>query len=102
MRENIRSEKRTKKNYSIFDYLKFIIPSTIGALMLMIPFQYQGETIIAVALLASGFTALLSKALPLIILLFITFTAGLTVLYKLRKPNWIEKNVFLKDVSQAA
>lgn len=101
MKENIRSEARTKKDYSIIDYLKFIVPSAIGALLLMVPFQYNGETTIVVALLASTFTELLNKALPLIILLFIAFTAGLTVLYKVKKPDWIEKNAFLKEIAKA-
>ena len=51
--------KLVKKKYSFLDYLKFIVPSVIGVLLLMFPFQYKGETTIVVALLATKFTELL-------------------------------------------
>ena len=37
----------------ISDYLKFILPSLVGIFLLMVPFQYEGETTIMVALLAN-------------------------------------------------
>lgn len=92
--------KESEKNkYSIVDYLKFIIPSVIGILLLMFPFQYQGSTTIAVAVMASTLTDVFSKYLPAIILLFIGFTTLLTLLYKIVKPTFIEKNKFLKDIA---
>lgn len=88
-----------KGNYSVIDYLKFIIPSAFGVLLLMVPFQYKGETTIFVALLASALTNVLIGILPLIILLFITFTAGLTLIDKLVAPDWIQKNEFLSETA---
>ncbi len=92
-------EDKIKKKYSLIDYLKFIVPSAIGVLLLMVPFQYKGETTIVVALLASMFTDLLSNMLPFIILGFITFTAVLTIVYRLSKPKIIEENWFLKEIA---
>ncbi len=87
-----------KKKYLLTDYLKFIVPSILGVLLLMFPFKYEGETTIVVALLAGKLTALLDSVLPTIILSFITFTGIVTLLYKIFKPGIIEKNNYLKGI----
>nr|WP_300005976.1 YjiH family protein [Tissierella sp.] len=91
-------ENAMKKNYSIGDYLKFIIPSLIGVLMLMLPFKYEGDTTIMVALLAGKVTSFLGEALPWIIFGLISFTAIVTIIYKLSKPEIIERSEFLKGI----
>lgn len=90
--------KNVKKKFSTGDYLRFIIPSIVGILLLMFPFKYDGETTIVVALLASKMTGALESILPTIVLAFITFTGVVTLLYKISKPAIIEKNEFLKGV----
>lgn len=90
--------KLVKKKYSFLDYLKFIVPSVIGVLLLMFPFQYKGETTIVVALLATKFTELLGGVLPTVIFGFISFTAIVTVIYKMAKPKIIRENEFLKEL----
>lgn len=87
-----------KKKYSLVDYLRFIIPSVIGILLLMFPFQYQGKTTIVVALLAGKMTSGLESILPTVVLIFITFTGIVTVIYKLFKPAFIENNEFLNGI----
>ena len=82
----------------IFDYLKFIIPSLLGVFLLMVPFQYEGETTIMVALLASLLTERLDAVLPIIVLFLIGSSAVLTVTYRFFKPTFIETNRFLKDL----
>lgn len=86
------------ENYSLKDYLKFILPSIIGVLLLMFPFQYEGATTIVVALLATKFAEILGSALPRIVFAFISLTAILTVLDKVVKPAFIQKNRFLKQI----
>lgn len=93
-------EEDVVKKYSFVDYLKFIVPSVIGVLLLMVPFQYEGSTTIVVALLASKFTEILGAALPMIVLAFITFTAILTVTDKVAKPTFIQNNAFLKEIAE--
>lgn len=88
-------ENVNKKNYSILDYLKFIVPSFIGILLLMVPFQYDGDTTIVVALLASKMTLALSGILPTIVLGFIGLTFIGTVSYKLFQPKFIKNSQFL-------
>lgn len=82
----------------ISDYLKFIIPSLLGVFLLMVPFQYEGETTIMVALLASLLTERLDAVLPIIVLFLIGSSAVLTVTYRFFKPTFIETNRFLKDL----
>ncbi|WP_130808167.1 YjiH family protein [Senegalia massiliensis] len=86
------------QKYSLSSYLQFIIPSIIGILVLMVPFNYQGETTIVVALLASKLTSAAQNILPGIVLIFITITGIATVSYKLFKPSIIENNEFLKGI----
>ncbi|HSH35957.1 YjiH family protein [Schnuerera sp.] len=87
-----------KKKFTTGDYLKFIIPSIIGVLLLMFPFKYEGETTILVALLAGGLTNLLESILPTIIVIIIAFTGIMTLAYKKSKPAFIENSEFLKSV----
>lgn len=91
-------ENTMKQKYSIGDYLKFIVPSLIGVLLLMLPFKYEGDTTIMVALLAGKVTDLIGGALPGIIFGIIAFTAITTVIYKTSKPKIIEKSEFLKGI----
>lgn len=87
-----------EKNFSVADYLKFILPSLIGIISLMFPFKYEGETTIVVALLAGKLTELLEFILPTIVLLVIAFSSIMTLIYKLSKPNFIENSEYLKSI----
>ncbi|OLS03689.1 YjiH family protein [Tissierella creatinophila] len=91
-------KKLMKQKYSFMDYFKFIVPSIIGMLLLMFPFNYKGETTIAAALFAGWVTRALGKSLPSIIFIFIAFTAIVTLIYKTAKPNIIERSEFLKGI----
>lgn len=86
------------KRYTLTDYLKFIIPSLKGILLLMIPFQYEGETTITVALLAGKLTKVLEGVLPTIILLLISATGIFSLIYRIFKPGFLEKNDFLRSL----
>lgn len=84
--------------FKISDYLKFILPSLLGVFLLMVPFQYKGETTIMVALLARLLTDRLEEFLPAIVLLLIGLSAVFSLAYRLFKPKFIENNVFLKEL----
>lgn len=91
-------ENTLKQKYSLGDYLKFILPSLLGVLLLMVPFKYDGDTTIVVALLASKMTGALEEILPTIILGFITFTGIVSIIYKITKTSIIENNNLLKGI----
>ncbi len=88
-----------KKERTMKDYMKFILPSILGVILLMIPFNYQGETTIVVALLAELTTSLLENSLPYIIVFFMLITSILTISYKLFKPDFIENNDFIRGIA---
>lgn len=83
---------------SFKDYLRFILPSTIGILLFMIPFKYNGDTTITVALFSNIITQLFSDKLPFIITAFICITGILSIIYRLYKPSFIYKSNFLKSI----
>ncbi|MBS4536387.1 YjiH family protein [Clostridium sp. D2Q-14] len=64
----------------------------------MIPFNYDGETTIVVALLADKLTNYAFNILPTIVLILISFTTIVTLIYKLTKPSIIEESDFLKGI----
>ena len=72
--------------FKISDYLKFILPSLLGVFLLMVPFQYEGETTIMVALLARLLTDKLEGILPAIVLLLIGLSAVFSLAYRLFNP----------------
>ena len=86
----------------VSDYMKFIVPSLIGVLLLMVPFQYDGETTIMVALLANLLTARLDAILPTIILICIAISAIMTLVNKIAHPKFIQQNKFLKELFEVS
>ncbi len=91
-------EKVKKENFTLKEYLSFIVPSLFGVLMLMFPFSYKGETTIVVAFLSSQVTSMLSDVIPYIITMFTFVTALLTIWYYISRPKFIEENIFLKNI----
>lgn len=96
--EGIFLDSNLELGHKISDYLKFILPSFLGVLLLMFPFQYEGETTIMVALLANILTAKLEAFLPTIILLLITISSVMSLVYRFFQPKFIHKNKFLKEL----
>src|SRR5690625_382541 len=82
----------------VSDYLKFILPSLLGVFLLMVPFQYEGETTVMVALLANVFTEQFDAILPTIILALIAVSSVLTIAYRLFQPKWIQQSKFLREL----
>ena len=89
---------KNKKKHSVVDYSKFLIPSLIGVILFMIPFKYDGDYTIPVAILSGLFTNLLGESLPLIVTILVTFTGLMTIIYKLMKPEFMEKSKELKGL----
>lgn len=90
------------QNYSLGDYLKFIGPSVLGILLLMLPFKYEGETTIVVALLAGKMTEILESILPSIILGFIVFTGLVSLSHKIFKLFFVKKSDFLQEIFETS
>ena len=89
---------KIKKKHSGKDYSLFLIPSLIGILLFMVPFKYQGDFTIPVAMLSNAVAGFLEPALPLIITALITITGILTIIYKAAKPSFMEKSKEMKGL----
>lgn len=73
--------------------LKFIVPSLIGVLLFLVPFQF-GDTInIGMGLMAEGLQTLLGSALPAIAVVVLCLSVVVTVYAKLANPGWAKKGM---------
>lgn len=91
-------ENVVKRKLGFKDYLKFLIPSIIGILLLMFPFKYNGETTILVALLATKVTNIISKFIPTLVLIFVGITALGSIIYKVSHNEKIKNNSFVSGI----
>lgn len=91
-------ESKGRRQLTWNDYLKFIIPSILGILLFMTPLTHEGEMTILVALLSNAFSNALGDLIPVIVLIIITISALLTLIYRISKPNFIENSEFLKSI----
>jgi nucleoside recognition membrane protein YjiH len=73
--------------------LKFIVPSLIGVLLFLVPFQF-GDTInIGMGLMAEGLQTLLGSALPAIAVVVLCLSVVITVYAKLANPGWAQNGM---------
>jgi nucleoside recognition membrane protein YjiH len=68
--------------------LKFLIPSLIGVLLFLVPFQVGGTINIGMGLMADGLQTLLGSALPAIAVLVLCLSVVVTFYAKLTNPGW--------------
>lgn len=94
--ENVKKEKMT-----IGRIMKFLIPSIIGVLLLMVPFKKDGASTIMVSVISKGINKGIESVVPIyvLVLICIVISCALAIIYKLAKPAWIENNELLKEIS---
>lgn len=82
-------------------FLKFIVPSILGVLLLMTPFTVDGQTVVGVSLLSNWLNRSLQNFLsfPWLILICITISLALSFIYKATKASFIEENKLLKELA---
>ncbi|MEG3029858.1 MAG: nucleoside recognition domain-containing protein, partial [Oscillospiraceae bacterium] len=76
-------------------FYKFLIPSSVGAFLFIIPLWYGGNATLPIAFAASFLLGILKGAAPHIIYSLIAFSCLATSINKLYKPSYIQQNVFL-------
>ncbi|RUR33884.1 YjiH family protein [Vreelandella andesensis] len=74
--------------------LKFLIPSIIGVLLFLVPFQVGGSINIGMGLMADGLQSLLSAALPAIAMIVLCLSVVITLYVKIAKPGWAQSGHF--------
>ncbi|CAN0604927.1 unnamed protein product, partial [Ectocarpus sp. 12 AP-2014] len=77
--------------------LKFLIPSVIGVLLFLVPFQVGDSINIGMGMMADGLQALLGSALPAIAMAVLCLSVVVTLYAKLAKPTWAQSGPF-KDM----
>lgn len=94
--EGIKKEKLTIKKI-----LKFIIPSIIGVLLLMTPFEKDGSSTVMASVLSKAVNSGIDSIIPIYILVLICIFISciLALIYKISKPSFIENNEVLKNAA---
>lgn len=92
-------ESKNNKDYSnILATIKFLILSSLGIFLFMIPITKGDEVVIPVATLSTYVQEALGQSLPYIITAIIVVTAFFTIVTKVLKPKFIVKNNFLNSL----
>ncbi len=86
------------KDYTLKNYLLFIIPSLIGILLFITPVSTGDGTTIPIALLAGWVENLLASYLSFIMMMIIVITAICTLIGRLSKGKAYEKTPFFKGL----
>ena len=94
--KGIKKEKLTLKRI-----LKFIIPSIIGVLLLMTPFEKDGSSTVMASVLSKAVNSGIDSIIPIYILVLICIFISciLALIYKISKPSFIENNEVLKNAA---
>lgn len=88
----------SKNNKNLVTILKFILLSTLGVFLFMVPISRNGEIIIPVATLSSSLQSMLGDSLFYIVTVIIIITAIITTITKFLKPKFILENIFLNTL----
>jgi len=94
MKENGKKEK----GYSSEQFLRFLIPSLIGAAVFLLPIPKDGTFTIIIGLLSDFLRAVLKQQLPYIGMGLVCLSAALTFYAVVAKPDWITSNEFLRNL----
>lgn len=86
------------KKYKTTDILKFLIPSVLGIILLMCPFNYDGETTILVALLSTKVQDLIGDIIPTIIVVILYLSLIITTIYKFTNNKKLRENQLLTQI----
>lgn len=94
--KGIKKEKLTLKRI-----LKFIIPSIIGVLLLMTPFEKDGSSTVMASVLSKAVNSGIDSIIPIYILVLICIFISciLALIYKISKASFIENNEILKNAA---
>lgn len=87
-----------KRTYSLGTYLKFIIPSMLGVILLMVPFSLNGEITLLVAVWADFIEKYLGTYMPSVAVGLISISFLGVMFTKAFQPQFILGNDFLRNL----
>ncbi|WP_453989680.1 YjiH family protein [Bacillus nitroreducens] len=91
-------QQKYQEKPNVFSYLQFLIPSIIGILLFIIPFQYKDSFTIPVAILAGIVQDWLGGSIPYIMTGLISITGIISLISLFVKPAFITKSPFLSGL----
>lgn len=74
--------------------LKFLLPSIIGVLLFLVPFQTGESVNIGMGMMADGLQTLLGEGLPLIAMVVLCISVAVTLYVKVANPAWAQGGHF--------
>lgn len=86
------------KPYTTTQFLRFLIPSLIGAAVFLMPIPKDGTITIVIGILSDSLRGLLKEQLPYIGMTIVSFSAIMTIFSIFLKPKWVTENHFLRDL----
>lgn len=86
--------------FTVRQLAKFILPSTLGVLFLMVPFKIDGHSMVMVSALQRKLHASLSEILDIhyLVLFAIAMSVVCTVIYRIHQPAWLERHHEVQEV----
>jgi len=79
--------------FSVRDFLKFLLPSLLGVAFFLVPVSIGGSINIGMGVLAEGLKALLDGMLPAIAVVVLCVSVLITLYAKLAGPGWVGMRV---------
>lgn len=100
--DNVNNVKKEK--ITTLQLLSFLIPSIIGVLLLMTPFNIDGESTVLVSVISNTIYDAIDSVVPIyvLVLICIVISCFLGLIYKISKPDWIENSEILKDAADVS
>ena len=92
------TSKSTQISTNYVAILKFVLLSSLGVFLFMVPLSKDGQVIIPVATLSNTLRDILGGSLQYIVTAIIIITAVTTIITKTLKPKFIVKNEFLNSL----
>lgn len=102
--DNEHSNESNNVKFSLKDILNFLIPSILGVLLLMTPFNIGGQSTVLVSVISNAIYDGIDSVVPIYILVLVCIFVStfLGLVYRILKPEWIENNELLKEVSDVS
>lgn len=93
-----------KEQFTWKDKLNFIIPSVLGVLLLMTPFQINGESTVMVSVISDFIRDGINSVVPIYYLVIITIFISLLLaaIYRFFKPDFIKNNHILLEAADVS
>lgn len=92
------TSKSTQISTNYVAILKFVLLSSLGVFLFMVPLSKDGQVIIPVATLSNTLRDILGGSLQYIVTAIILITAVTTIITKTLKPKFIVENEFLNSL----